>query len=138
MVWGGLGEVNDAQRHVVVRVAVVSQQVQAQGDTKAGATQVRLGQWRLVFGFDRRIADHHNGFGITASGGGLDGDRSRRLGHIIDRQALQGAGLGQAAIALGDQVGHLYLITGAGFDPQAFVDPVIARGGDLDHIAELA
>ncbi|MNF74496.1 hypothetical protein D3C84_565300 [compost metagenome] len=51
---------------------------------------------------------------------------------------MHGAGLGQAAIALGDQVGHLYFVAGTGLEPQAFVGPVVTRSGDFDHIAELA
>ncbi|MNP06124.1 hypothetical protein D3C76_980960 [compost metagenome] len=133
-----LGKVGDAQRHVVVRVAVIAQQVQGQRHAEAGAALIRNGHRRLVLGFDRRIADDHHRFGITATGGGFDRDTGRRLCQAIDRQALHGAGLGQAAIALGDQVGHLYFVAGAGLDQQAFVGPVVTRSGDLDHIAELA
>jgi hypothetical protein len=43
------------------------------------------------------------------------------LRQVVDRQALQRAGLGHAAIALSDHVRHRHLVAGAGLDQQALV-----------------
>ncbi|MNV51607.1 hypothetical protein D3C71_1436620 [compost metagenome] len=133
-----LGQVAEGQRYVAVWVTVVEQQVQGQRHADTGGADIGLGQRRLVFRLDRCVAEHDHRLDVAAAMAGLDRDGRWRLGNIVDRQALQRARLGQAAIALGDQVRNHHFIAGAGLDEQALVGPVIARGADLDHVGQLA
>ncbi|MNN32061.1 hypothetical protein D3C81_1457730 [compost metagenome] len=133
-----LGQVADGQRYVTVRIAVVLQQVEGQRYTDTGTAGIGLGQRRLVFGFDWRIADHDHRFHIATAMGGLDGDSGRRLAEVVDGQALQDAGFGQATVALGNQVGDYHLVAGACFDHQPLVGPVVAGSVHFHYVCQLA